>query len=227
MSVSHEPTVINALDRTLPVELRREYPIAKRFILMRLAPWLVVLFALWIGFYTFDTLFAPVGTGAAEEVWQVLCGSVMLTGVVLVILRFIYELVYYKLYRYGLELDHLVIAKGVLWRTRASFPLTKITDIYVEQTPLELVFGLATLQVTTPAAVTNFGGIEGLSSSRAVQLQQYLLALINTTQPPVDEVAAEETVHELQVETSAREAELREAPHGLPPLRVPPPERRI
>lgn len=227
-----EPSALNALDRSLPVELRREYPIARRFVLMRVAPWLIIFIAIWIGLQTFDTIFGSYGSGPAEEVWQMLCASVLLTVAVLVGIRLIYELVYFKLYRYGLELEHLVIAKGVLWRTRASFPLTKITDIYVEQTPLELLFGLATLQVTTPAAVTNFGGIEGLSTARSVQLQQYLLALINTTQPTVDEAAAEESVQELEIETSAREADQRngtapdgkrEIPRsrGLPPLHLP------
>lgn len=90
----------------------------------------------------------------------------------LLILRFMYELLYSLRYSYYLKRGNLVIEKGVLLREVGSFPLSKIAAIFVYQTPLDMLFALKRVHISSQGVD---GGlctwIDGLSPMNATTLK--------------------------------------------------------
>lgn len=127
-----------------------------------------------------------------------LATALLLASFCVLVLKLLYEVFYYLLFDYRVENQQLIIVKGVFWRSRATFPLAKLTDVYVERNPLELIFFVSTLQVTTAAALSgvNFGGIEGLPYQTAKSLQSFVSELASTVQPKVGEAQANEILSE-------------------------------
>lgn len=108
--------------------------------------------------------------------------------------KLIYELLCYLVYRYSIELEHLTITRGILFRTRASVPIAKINDVSLSRGPVEILFGLYNLTILTASPTANHGTIEGLPSKSAHGLQAYLLALVETTLPNVQDRVAENLI---------------------------------
>lgn len=180
-----------------PVNLRRAYPIAFRSIIRRSIHWLLGFLILIILLTAIDWIRPTTGT-MAESVFFMLGTTLFFIGLTLLAAKLVYELLYYHVYYYGTELEHLVISRGLFFKTRASFPLARMADVYVNRTPIDLLFGLYNLRITTPSPVAEHGAIDGLGRKRAIDLQNYLLALVNTTVAPVDEQAATDTLRALK-----------------------------
>ena len=104
--------------------------------------------------------------------------------------KLIYELLCFLVYRYSIELEHLTVLRGILFRTRASLPLAKINDVTLHRGPIEILFGIYSISVLTASPTASDGTIEGLTSKSAHGLQSYLLALVETTLPDVRENVA-------------------------------------
>lgn len=113
--------------------------------------------------------------------------------------KLFYELACFWVYRYRIELEHLTIERGILFRSRASVPLAKINDVTLMQTPVELLFGLHTLTILTASPTEAHGQIEGLPTKSARALQAYLLALVETTLPDVRDRVAMDIVERAAV----------------------------
>ncbi len=180
------------------IPLRRHYPISLRLILVRSIHWILAFVILLILISAFDSLMARAEPSFADTVFSFLATALVLGGLLVLCLKLVYEIIHFLLYDYKVESQQLVISKGVFWRSRATFPLVKLTDVYVERNPLEIIFFVSTLQVTTAAALSgvNFGGIEGLPSSTARALQTFVTELASTVQPEVKEEKAEKVLSE-------------------------------
>lgn len=124
--------------------------------------------------------------------------ALLILGVIAVSAKLIYEFIYFRLYYYGIELEHLVISRGLFFKTRSSVPLASLSDIYIERTPIDLVFFLYNLHFTTTSP-TEHNPVEGLSYKNAFEFQNYLLALANTTVKPIDNEAAKEALNSSKV----------------------------
>lgn len=171
-----------------PVNLRKVYPIALRSIVRRSFVWIVGLLIVLFGVTLLDAL--P-STGFSQRVFDTLCMALVLSAALLVIGKLIYECIFYHTYYYGVELEQFVVSRGVLFKTRASFPIAKLTDTYLHRTPLDLVLGLYNLVITTPSPLADYGTVTGLPARHAKGLQNYLVALASTATPMVDSVEAE------------------------------------
>lgn len=80
---------------------------------------------------------------------------------------------------YAIEDGNLVIAKGWILRRRGSFPLSRITDIYIEQRLSDIILGLYTLRVMTPSSSSSkFARIDWLNADSAKHLERFLCSLI-------------------------------------------------
>ncbi|MFN8390833.1 MAG: PH domain-containing protein [Bdellovibrionota bacterium] len=179
-----------------PINLRRVYPLAWRSIIRRSLHWIIAFIILLIVITAADKI-RPATGSMAEQVFFMLATTLLGVGFVLLLGKLIYELISFKVCYYGIELEHFVISRGVFFKTRASFPLARLADVYVERTPIDLVFFLHNVRVTTPSPVADHGTVDGLSTKNATGLQNYLLALVNTTTPTIDERKAEDTLRTL------------------------------
>ncbi len=180
-----------------PVNLRRVYPIAYRSMIRRSIHWIVA-FALLVVALTLIDHLRPATGSMSEQVFYFFGTAFFVIALGLLLLKLLYEVVYYHVYYYGTELEHFIISRGIFYKTRSSFPIARIADVYLERTPLDLVFMLYNLRVTTPSPVVEHGSIEGLSFKRASELQNYLLALVNTTTPASDEEVATDALRALK-----------------------------
>lgn len=107
-----------------------------------------------------------------------------LRGVALVVgacwfAKFMYECLRRHCLYYGVHDGHLLITQGILLKQRGFFPLSRITDIYLERSALDLLFGLHTLHISTPTSLSErFARIEGLNLGTALELQQVLSSML-------------------------------------------------
>lgn len=94
-------------------------------------------------------------------------------------LRFIYEQLARLSCYYGIEDGHFVIARGIFIRERGSFPLARITDVYLESNLMNLFFGVRTLHLATPTMLSEqFARIDGLPTRVAEALQRRISRLV-------------------------------------------------
>lgn len=117
--------------------------------------------------------------------------------------KLLYEILCFWVYRYTIELEHLTITRGILFRSRASFPLARINDVSLTREPLDILFGIYTLTILTASPTSEYGSIDGLPSRSAHGLQAYLLALVETTLPDVREEVAESIVERSALQKQA------------------------
>lgn len=93
--------------------------------------------------------------------------------------KFVYECLRRHCLYYGIFDGHLLITQGIILKQRGFFPLSRITDIYLERSPLDLLFGLHTLHISTPTSLSErFARIEGLNLPTALELQQLLSSVL-------------------------------------------------
>lgn len=84
-----------------------------------------------------------------------------------------------KTYFYGIEEGQLVIARGIIIRERGYFQLSRITEVYLDRSFIDVIFGLYTLRISTPTAVSDkFARIDGLSEDNALSLQHHISLIL-------------------------------------------------
>lgn len=84
-----------------------------------------------------------------------------------------------RTYYYGIEEGQLVIARGIILRERGYFQLSRITEVYLDRSFIDVLFGLYTLHISTPTAVSDkFARIDGLNEETALSLQQHLSLIL-------------------------------------------------
>ena len=178
------------------INLRKEFPLAIRSIFLRSFIWMVPFFVIVLVVpYFYDTL-RPVFPENSLAVQGIDLVLMVLIGIALVLMlgKFIHEVFYYIFYDYQVEMEHLVITKGLFNRSRASVPISKINDCSLQRGILELFFGLYHVRVMTSSPLADLTSVEGVSSRNAVGLQNRILSLVETTLPEMKEAEAEDKV---------------------------------
>jgi len=171
------------------VELAKVFPVSFLLIFRR-AFWLIALCAISV-LLTLSPQFWEHGKGIdlylSPGLAQILAGiSALLLGAS--ILRLGYEYLQRANLYFGLEDGHLVISRGIILKTRGFFPLSRITDVYLERAPLDLVFGLHTLHFSTPTSLSErFARIDGLKSETAYALQRKITLCLERSHPLVED----------------------------------------
>ena len=178
------------------MDLREQFPRARfRYVLLRGLVLHLVVGAIVIS-YLWYALSAPIPTaGTTSDSIMDLLRAIFLFAIAASAIKIAYDIAFMMLAGYSIELEHLTISKGVFHRLRASFPLARINDVSIKRNFMELVFGLATVDILTASPLTDSGLIEGMSLKNALGLQAHLLALIETTLPNVNEVNAAKAVN--------------------------------
>ena len=86
---------------------------------------------------------------------------------------------YYVSYFYDIDGPNFVIRKGIVAKREVTLPFSRITDVYLDQDVLDVMFGLYDLHISTPTAESGrFAHIDGLDRRGATQLKELVLARI-------------------------------------------------
>ncbi len=178
------------------IDLKRSYPQSIRYVFLKSLPWLVIT-VLVTAFYIGAFLRMPSELKASPSVRFLAVGSTALfmTCIAVTFFKILYEYLELLCYDYKIELEHLVVSQGLFFKMRSSIPLAKIIDVHLFKGPRQMLFGLYELRIFTPGALDTVVRIEGLPDANAIGLQNHLLALVETTLPPVDEQAAGNVVN--------------------------------
>ncbi len=167
-----------------PVILSKAYPMARRYVFYRSLPWFLVLVAVlatavFINSSGDPLLFDKIFIKDLDlEAW-IFGWAIILVGLVLLLYSEIYRLTCY----YAKDGDKLVIRRGVIFREFAFFPLTQITDLYLERDWKALLLGLHNLRICTPSRRSGaFATIDGLSRRNAIALTEKISDFIRKSE---------------------------------------------
>lgn len=181
------------------VDLKERFPLTLRYIFCKsfwflLATGLIAAARIWIGTYhpPINDPSLEIAHGAIQKGMGSFFDYLFFAAFICTVLKLIYEFVFRAMFTYSIELEHLTVTRGIFFRSRSSFPLARINDVSLKRTPVEMLFLLYAIDVLTASPISTYGRIEGLSKKDAVDLQTYLLALVETTLPDVREKAADQ-----------------------------------
>ena len=180
------------------VHLDKRYPLSVFSILDRSFWFLAAIAVALFSYLVF--IFGPsdpfVKTEAIDN-WAAEVFVYIIFGVALAfVIKFAYECLYYYLYSYKIELEHIAITKGVILRSRDSAPIAKINDICISRNFIQMIFGLYSIDIQTASPVLNNLKIDNVAKESALGIQEFLLAMVETTLPNVREQAAEKIIRE-------------------------------
>ena len=105
-----------------------------------------------------------------KDIFPLWLGIIILESI-LVLLQVIYAFVFpsiqYKKYLYLVKDDEIVFYRGVIFIDSCVIPTVQIQDVGFSQGPVQLIFGLATLEISTAGSNHQ---IDGLTKEEAEQL---------------------------------------------------------
>jgi len=88
----------------------------------------------------------------------------------------VYEALYISSIKYSTDDASLTIAKGIISRHEITLPFNRITDLYIDQSVLDRIFGLYDLHFSTPTASSGSAAhISGLNKKDCETLRQIML----------------------------------------------------
>ena len=100
--------------------------------------------------------------------------------VTLLLWRTWYQILYFNSYYYDIDDENVSIRKGVVAKREINLPFSKITDVYVDQDFLDVLFGLYDVHISTPTTSSGqFAHIDGLNRKGAMELKKLILDRIN------------------------------------------------
>lgn len=159
------------LRRIIPLQPRKVIKKAFWGLLVVLFAWAIISFGLW----HFWLSTAPIEKTRA--VWT----SWALVLLVLVLWRTGYHILYFFSYFYDVDDKNMHIRKGVVAKKEITLPFSRITDVYIDQDMLDVIFGLYDVHMSSPTEQSGrFAHIDGIDKRGAVQLRALLLDRINT-----------------------------------------------
>lgn len=155
------------------MELSRLYPVSRRSSLKRsISLFLLLCFSV--------VLFLVLWNGGERGVMYASSKYIMLFLLFIFFIKISFEELTRLSYCYGIEDAHLVITKGIILKRRATYPLVRISDVYLDHSFLDFLFGLCNLHVTTQTAESAaFANIVGLRKSVAISLQEKVASYID------------------------------------------------
>jgi len=87
-----------------------------------------------------------------------------------------YEYLYYRYYHYDMDDRNVIIRKGIISKREITLPLSKITDVYVDQDVTDVVMGLYDIHISTPTQESGkFAHIDGLNKKGATEIKKLVL----------------------------------------------------
>lgn len=163
------------------INLRKLYPISALWPLMRSFSWLsMFIFSVILVFYLDYKYVSTIENDVKRNLFHLIMVTVLLGTFSVWLGRFIVFALERWYYDYRIDSGHLYVVKGIFLKQKGSFPLARITDIYLDRSLLDFIFGLWDVHVSTPTASSGeFAHIPGLTSRNATNLQKKLSELVH------------------------------------------------
>ncbi len=174
---------MTTLRKAIPLERRK---MLKKSFFPTVLRLLIALPLFLVFFWIVDTVASGTSASAAamrQKEAQLLFAVLFLIGS-WVFSSLVYEFLYFVKYFYDIDDKNLIIRKGVIVQREAILPFSKITDVYVDQDGLDVVFAIYDVHISTPTAVSGeFAHIDGVSRKNASILRDMILERINKETP--------------------------------------------
>lgn len=182
--------------------LRHQIPLRRRKILKKsLGPTtikLIVAVIVTLVFFWIYDLFAS-GEGRVAAGLRAKQFSIMWVWILCVfgwaLSALIYEILYYVNYYYDIDENNVVIRKGVIVKKEITLAFSKITDVYVDQDALDVVFAIYDVHISTPTVASGeFAHIDGVDRKGATILRDMILERINKSAEEKEEVPEKKAI---------------------------------
>lgn len=171
---------MNSKETRRRIDLKKIFPISDRLLLRMVLPWVLALAGARLLLFFAET--APIFPSNVidEAAVRAACYGLSFALAVISAARFFAYVLYTAEIRYSLvNEDRVEIVRGVFRRKIGSYPLSGITEVYVIRSGMDMLFGLARLELVTPAMrEEEFARIEGLDKKTATRLQRVLFDAI-------------------------------------------------
>jgi membrane protein YdbS with pleckstrin-like domain len=153
--------------------LRQLAPLRFRKIVKKCLRGILAVGFAWGGLTALWLHYAPL---RLQELWVPWVGLLC----ILMLWRTGYQLLYFGSYFYNINQQNLLVRKGVLAQTEITLPFSKITDVYVQQDLLDVLFGLYDVHFSTPTESSGIlAHIDGVDRRGAYALRDIVLKRIN------------------------------------------------
>ncbi|MGN1045253.1 MAG: PH domain-containing protein [Candidatus Methanomethylophilaceae archaeon] len=86
--------------------------------------------------------------------------GVLACAVVCVVYLLVRPILYYRFYRYAITDDRIDVRQGVIIRTHTVVPIERLHQVEVVRGPINSIFGLANVNVTTAGGVADIKFLE-------------------------------------------------------------------
>ncbi|MGA1872006.1 MAG: PH domain-containing protein [bacterium] len=159
--------------------LRESIPLQKRKIIKKSIENSIGLLFIY-GFFLFMLIVFKVNNPTSEIPKLFLRIACLLFIIISCFIIPFYEYWYYKRYFYDIDTKNIIIRKGVIAQKEITLPFSRITDVYVYQDILDVIFGLYDIHMSTPTEQSGqFAHIDGVDKSGNEKLKQIILTNIN------------------------------------------------
>lgn len=119
--------------------------------------------------------------------------SLLIGMAVLLVIAFISAWVRWRTFTYQILPGEVVIARGLIKRTRRSIPVERIQDVSINRGPLSRLIGIAEVRIETGAGEADEGRLVSVSLSEAHRLRE-VLRQIRTRSGPVETTVGDREV---------------------------------
>lgn len=148
-----------------------KYPLEKRKIIKKTIKETFYLYVL--SFILFSILY--LFFGSSDFLYEIKFYLIIILAIY-PILKFLYEVAYFKTYFYDVREDFLIIRKGVFMPRETIIPYEKIQDIYVDQDLFDRIFNLYDVHVSTATILSGKEAhIDGVNKKNAEAIRELIL----------------------------------------------------
>lgn len=159
---------------------REQFPLSYRKIIKKTITgtiaYAIPLFVI-VGFITFSL--GLISQGFFRWIGITVIGFLLLLFIILVLITYLYQRWYFKVYFYDFTPDFIQIKKGPITPREITIPYERIQDIYVDQDLLDRIFGLYDVHLSSATASSGMEAhIDGVEKQSAEGLRAILLETI-------------------------------------------------
>ena len=104
------------------------------------------------------------------------CIGIAVLAVVMAVLAVVFPKIYYDHYRYFISEDRVDVRRGIIFLTHTVVPLERIHQVEVVSGPINRMYGLADVSITTAGGVAK---IEYLETEEAERIADELNAIVD------------------------------------------------
>jgi len=114
-----------------------------------------------------------------DDASDIVCTALLIIFIIIAAYLIIGPQIFYKRYRYRLDSDKVEIRRGIITITHTMVPIERIHQVEVSKGPINRMFGLANVVITTAGGVTSLEYLdEPTAESIAASLNECVVKLL-------------------------------------------------